>query len=292
MGSKGLASGSAVSPGAATIVNAMATGMGGAFAIELRVTATVTIVEGGKIEGKIVNGADESTELMETCVSRVLEMAGGNLGALVETRSDLPVARGLSSSSACSNAVVLATASALGKLDHETGPDSVLLNAGIDASVEAGVTVTGAFDDASASFYGGAVITDNARREIMRREEMPELEVAILVPEERSYSGEVDLERIRLLSPQVEIAHREALEGDIFRAITLNGLIFCASLSYDPHPAIIALESGALAAGLSGKGPAFVAIGEDVSGVARAWGDLDGDVILTRVDNSGSMVIE
>jgi len=210
----------------------------------------------------------------------------------VETRSNLPVARGLSSSSACSNAVVLATASALGKLDYDIDPDSVLLSAGIDASMEAGVTVTGAFDDASASFYGGAVITDNARREILRREGMPELEVAILVPDEKSYSGKVDLERIRLLAPQVGIAHREALEGDIFRAMTLNGLIYCASLGYNPHPAMVALESGALAAGLSGKGPAFVAIGEDVSGVARAWGDLEGEVIRTRVDNSGSRVID
>ena len=288
----GLAEGSAESPGAATIINAMATGCGGAFAIGLKVRATVTLIEGGEIHGKIADEADEDTDLMELCASRALKEANEELGAVVETRSDLPVARGLSSSSACANAVVLATVSALSKLDHDMGPDSLLLDMGIDASMDAGVTITGAFDDASASFYGGAVVTNNSERKILRRETLPEMEVAILVPGEKSYSGGVDLATIKLLAPQVELAHKEALEGDLFRAMVLNGLIYCASLGYDPRPTVVALRAGAAAAGLSGKGPAFVALAENVDDVVGAWGDLGGEVIRTGIDNVGSRVIE
>ncbi|MBU7005042.1 MAG: shikimate kinase, partial [Theionarchaea archaeon] len=119
-----------------------------------------------------------------------------------------------------------------------------------------------------------------------------DLEVAILVPAGKSYSSEVDLPTIKLLAPQVEMAHEEALKGDMLRAMTLNGIIYCASLGYDPKPAVVALKSGALAAGLSGKGPAFVAVGDDLGEVVGAWNDLGGEIIRTRVNNDGSRVVE
>ena len=112
------------------------------------------------------------------------------------------------------------------------------------------------------------------------------------IPEGKSYSSEVDLPTIKLLSPQVELAHEDALQGDMLRAMTLNGIIYCASLGYDPEPAVVALRAGALAAGLSGKGPAFVAVGDDLGDVVGAWSDLGGDIIRTRVNNEGSRVLE
>ena len=51
----------------------------------------------------------------------------------------------------------LATIAALGK----TLDDLELVKLGVDAAFDAKVTVTGAFDDACASYFGGAVITDN-----------------------------------------------------------------------------------------------------------------------------------
>lgn len=78
-------------------------------------------------------------------------------GVSVKTASTLPVASGLSSSSATSNAVIMATHEAL-KTKYLDGPAEDylnsydLINMGVDASLEAGVTITGAFDDASASF--------------------------------------------------------------------------------------------------------------------------------------------
>ncbi len=110
---------------------------------------------------------------MEICVSKVVEKFKEHYkldeietGFTVKTSSTLPVASGLSSSSATSNAVVIATANALMneyqfKSRSKDFNELDLLNMGVDASLEAGVTITGAFDDASASYFGGLTITNN-----------------------------------------------------------------------------------------------------------------------------------
>ncbi len=287
-----LATGSAESPGAGTIVNAMATGKGAAFAIDLKVMAKVIINNEGGIRARIEGDRAEDTTLIELCVKTMLDEQEEEYGATVITKSELPVARGLSSSSAASNAVVMATASALEKLGHARKSDRKLMDIGIDASLRCGVSITGAFDDASASFFGGAVVTDNECREILRKMEMPDLETALLIPAEKSYSGKADVETMKLLAPQVEMAHKEAREGDILNALVMNGLIYCASIGLDPKPAILALRAGALAAGLSGKGPAFVALTEDGEAVRDAWKTFGGDVIITSTENYGSRVLE
>jgi len=287
-----LARGRAEAPGAGTIINAMATGRGAAFAIDLKMAATVILDGSGKVRGRILDEPGEDTRLMEACVAKMLARADESLGAIVETRSDIPIARGLKSSSACCNATILAAASALRKLGHKVPPDEEILGLGIDASKECGVTITGAFDDACASYFGGAVVTDNATRKMLRKVPMANLEAVILVPRAKSYSGKVDVATLKLLAPQVEIAHREALEGDLLKAMTLNGLIYCASLGYDPKPALVALRAGAVAAGLSGKGPAFVALCEKGGPVSNAWRDQGETVITTRTNNTGSKVLE
>jgi len=39
--------------------------------------------------------------------------------------------------------------------------DIEILNVGVDASIETKVSLTGAYDDACACYYGGFVVTDN-----------------------------------------------------------------------------------------------------------------------------------
>ena len=69
-----------------------------------------------------------------------------------------------------------------------------LVNLGVDAAFDAKVTVTGAFDDACALF-GGIVITDNLKREIVKQLPLPEdLTVLFLVPPEKAYSADSNVE--------------------------------------------------------------------------------------------------
>ena len=75
--------------------------------------------------------------------------------------------------------VTLATVAALNK----TLDDMTILNLGVDAAIEAKVTITGAFDDACASYFGGVVVTDNLKRKIVKRFKVDEaLTVLFYVP--------------------------------------------------------------------------------------------------------------
>jgi shikimate kinase len=279
--------GKAYAPGSGTLVNAIATGKGAAYAIDLKVWADVHLNHSGTVEGRIRGGEGGDPSLIERCVQRVLERFGGEYGATVETRSEVPISRGLSSSSAASNAAVLATLEALG----EEMEDLDIVRLAIDCSREVGVTITGALDDASASYFGGVTVTDNREGVVLSRSRLPDgLEVLIYVPQESSPTAAAPVERMRLFREEVALAHGRAMEGNFTGAMILNGLIYCAALGYSPLPAVLALEGGALGAGLSGTGTAFTALcsTEAVDEVREAWETLDGDLIRTRPNHEGA----
>ena len=284
--------GAASACGSATVVNAIATGKGAAFGVELRVRAECELTsEPGKIVGRVADEPSESARLIEICARKVLEhfKLERIYGARVETRSEIPVAVGLSSSSAAANAAVLATFAALGKKPEPR----VALNLGIDATFEAGVTITGAFDDAAASLYGCGVVTDNRKRRVLRRFKVgPGLKVLIHVPPTKLYTSKVELALVKPIRRAVEIAHSMALRGDIWGALTLNGILYSGALGQDPTPALEAMARGALAAGLTGTGPATVSVAKpDVAeAIRKAWRARPGRIIITRPAVKGARV--
>ena len=113
-----------LSPGSATIINAISTGFGSAFGIGLAIEAEAKFSSKG-VHCSSDLGADP--HLMNLCVEKVLDHYkigsakdfddlipsldfGNGEGIEVKTKSNLPLGSGLSSSSALSNAVVMATA--------------------------------------------------------------------------------------------------------------------------------------------------------------------------------------
>lgn len=279
--------GRAIAYGAGTIVNAIATGRGAAFGVRLWTKATVRLTdEPGVVSGRILSEPGEGTALLERAASVVLRAYGveGVYGAYVETDSNIPIARGLKSSSVAANAIVLATIGALGKRPRS---DLWAIGLAVKAAIEAGVTVTGAFDDACASYFGGVVVTDNLRREIVRRLAVTEeLAVLFLVARRKVYTVDMDVKRLRGLAPLVDAAYEEACKGRFWDAMTLNGLVYSAAIGYDPAPAFDALDGGAVAAGLSGTGPSIAAIvpPDRVDEVLDRWQAYEGDVIETRIN--------
>ena len=267
------------SNGAASILNAVATWKGSAFAIDLITRAEVELDGSPGIRGD-VPGMD--TRLIERCVERVLEHLGLEFGGRVRTASQIPVASGLKSSSAAANAVVLATLDAL-------DVDMDLVSAtriGVEAAREVGVTITGALDDALASMLGGVVVTDNREMSLLRRDEFS-CSVMLLVPDERIFSRDTDISRSRVIAPMADLAFNLAMQGDYGRAMTLNGLAYCAALGLSSEPLILALEKGAKGASLSGTGPSYAAlIDEDkMDGLEDSWKGLGGRVIRTKAIN-------
>jgi shikimate kinase len=274
--------------GAVTIVNAIATGRGAAFGIGLWTKARVRLTDDGAIETRIVDDEKESTLLAETCVRAVFDHFGtSKLGARVETESNIPVARGLKSSSVAGNAIVLATLAALQKRLES----SEILKLVVDASLQAKVSVTGAFDDAAASLYGNVVVTDNIASKVLRTFPVEDHYVLLLVPPEKAYTADADLRRIKTVTRQVEIAHEQALSGEYWNAMTLNGLIYSHVLSLPADVIVESLEAGALAAGISGKGPAYAFVVEEQfkDPVLDVLKGHEGEVIVSKTRNYPSL---
>lgn len=286
--------GKAIAHGAATIVNAIALGKGAALGVDLWTKAEVVLNHNPKIIiGEILSDSTEDTKLIEKAAARVFRFfnVDNEFGAKIKTWSNIPIARGLKSSSVAANAVVLATLKALNKqLD-----DLSIVSLGVDAAFDAGVTITGAFDDACASFFGDAVITDNSKKILLKRTKISEdLAVLFFVPKQKAYTANTDLSRLKAVKSFVKIAFNEAMKGKYWNALSLNGFIYSSALNYDTSLALECLEAGALASGLCGKGPAVTAIvdNDNIDRVKLVFQRYDGEIIESRINHQKATVIE
>ena len=160
---------------------------------------------------------------------------------------------------------------------------------GVQAAREVGVTVTGAFDDASASMLGGATVTDNADDRLLTHDCEFERSVLVWTPPQKAYSADADVERCRRIAPVAEGVADLALDGAYERAMTTNGLAYCAALGYSPEPMIEALAD-VRGVSLSGTGPSMVAVGERAAleAVKESWSDREGRTWLTRTNPNGA----
>ncbi|WP_435069897.1 shikimate kinase [Haloplanus sp. C73] len=286
--------GEAVALGAGTVLNALATGVGSAFAIDAETTARVELDDSGHVDGEIAGVDDGDTRLIRRCVEHVVDRFGDGQGGHVRTESDVPMAAGLKSSSAAANATVLATLSAL---DVDVGDDAPLdrtaaCRMGVDAARDAGVTVTGAFDDASASMLGGVTVTDNTSDDLLQRDGV-EWDVLVWTPPERAFSADADVERCKQVAPMADLVADLALDGRYGEAMTVNGLAFSAALGFPTDPAVEAMGH-VDGVSLSGTGPSVVAVG-DRDGLERVrdtWTEREGHTWLTTTRTDGARVIE
>ncbi len=281
--------GAARAPGAGTVLNAIATGTGSAFAIDRFIEAHVSLSTSPGIVAEVAEDEAADTTLITSCVEVTLDrFAPPDIqGGSVRTESELPMAAGLKSSSAAANATVLATLDALDVTDVDR-LDACRI--GVAAARDAGVTITGAFDDASASMLGGVTVTDNGEDKLCRHDRF-EYHVAVHTPPERAYSAETDVDRCRAVAPVATIVAELARDGRYAAAMTVNGFAFAGALGFSTEPMVTALPDIA-GVSLSGTGPSTVAIGTaaQIDGVVDRWQELSGSVFRTRTNNEGAVV--
>jgi shikimate kinase len=269
--------------GAATIVNAIATGKGAAFGITLETDAEVSL-EAGSGELRIQHST-EGSGLVAGCVRALAKKAGkGEVNGQVRVESEIPISRGLKSSSAVSNAVVLATARALGV----SLPDFELILTGIEESIRASVTITGAFDDASACYMGGVVATDNRAFTVLHQGTLdPELVVILHIPDRRITKASVKDLDFRPIEHEVEKAFDLALRGEYLKAMELNSRAYSKVLDVSEDIASLARKKGALAAGISGTGPATAIVCDRAAenDILRALQREEGSILKAHVND-------
>lgn len=251
-----------------TIVNAIASGKGAAFAVDLKAKARVTLSRGeSKIE--VFSRENEDPCLAKICVERCLSALADkgynteNLNAKVEIASDIPVAQGLSSSSAVANAVILAVLDAFQARNEFSAEEILKLN--VDASIKSRVSITGALDDASASLLGGICLCDNLSKKILLRKKFPKkYKAVVFVSKERCYTKDVNVQKIKILKNPISFIFENLLRNFskevLFDTMLINGLLYSTALGYDPRPIYDSILNHAITAGLSGTGPAFYAI--------------------------------
>ncbi|MCL2642235.1 MAG: shikimate kinase [Candidatus Bathyarchaeota archaeon] len=284
---------SALVHGAATIVNAMATKRGAAFGVNLYTKAEVKLTsEPRVIETEITSDLCEDSVLIQKAIGVVLKHFNleNTVGAKVRTWSNIPIARGLKSSSTAANAVVLATLGALG----ESFEDLDVVKLGVLAAFEAKVTITGAFDDACASYFGGLVVTDNLNCKLVKQEVLTD-DYAVLfqVPPKKAYTVNTNTGNFSSFEPQIETAYNMVLNGFPWEALTLNGQCYSAAFGFDDKVAMDALNAGAKAAGLCGKGPATTAVvsKEYIDQVKAAWQIYEGEIIQASLNHEKARLL-
>lgn len=270
--------------GAISIVNAVATGFGSAMGISLSVKVEIISKKGS---GLIFQKGGGSLMIKKIIYDVLQSKYINNNQLLININSEIPSGMGLKSSSAVSNAVALACIS----LTNKEISDEFVLNSAVDASLYAKTTITGAYDDSTACYYGGFVTTDNYKRKIWKRENSPtDISAVIFLPNNKKRG---DVTRLKLLSDIYLEAFQLAYSGQYWKAMTLNGVLTSSLLSNSYTITRMCLENGALAASISGNGPAIAAVvrESEVQKIKSVLSNLDGRVIISRTNNQKASTV-
>ncbi len=270
--------------GAISIVNAVATGNGSSLGISLGVSAHVELSAGhgvrfptGKNDDKLINNIVRNTLPKHIIEENMIT---------IKVRSEIPIGFGLKSSSAVSNAVALACS----RLATDVIDDFAVLDAAVRACLDAKVSITGAYDDATACYFGGFTVTDNYSRRLIKREQAPDNLHTILFLPRNTPRGEV--RKLSNLSSLFIDAFKLAEAGEYWKAMTMNGVLTSAALSSRYKPIMAAIEHGALASSISGNGPAVASISyeDKVEEIKSALTKFDGRIIVSKTNNQRATV--
>jgi shikimate kinase len=278
----------AIVHGAVSIVNAIANQKGATLGIDLKVEALVETSPG---KGIVIQSENKtlSSRLINKTVEKIVSPKDLESNKLTITlESEIPTGYGLKSSSAISSAVALGCA----KIFKTKFTDKQILLAGVDASIESKVSITGAYDDACSCYYGGFNVTDNAKKKRISFEKGPSNLVAVIfIPRNRKRGN---LKKLKVLSSVFEHSWNLAKKGDYWEAMMINGLATGSILSSNPDVIIELIEKGALGASVSGNGPAIAAVTkkENESNIKKVFSTLEGKIIVSKISNKKAEVHE
>ena len=274
--------------GAVSIVNAIAIGKGATLGIDTFVDTKLRKKEGTGIHITSENKTISSrliNKLIENMIpKKVLEKTRLEL----DFRSNIPTGYGLKSSSAISSAVVLACAKAFNK----QMTDEEILRMGARTSIQTKVSITGAYDDACACYFGGFNVTDNLKMKLIHREIAPkELQAIIFLPKSRKRGN---LRKLENFKSAFEKSWLLAKNSDYWNAGILNGIATTSILNSEPNLIMKLMEKGALCATISANGPSIMAITDkkNKSRIQKEFSGLDGRIIVSNINNKRAYIHE
>ena len=205
-----------------------------------------------------------------------------------EVISDVPVGQGLKSSAA----LACAALRALNEYSWSGLSDSEIVDMAVESQINCGCTVTGSMDDAWSAVDSGWKLVDPrlpASEAILFEGEIDE-DVVVLVVLRGSREKAVNTDSFSENQHLFERALASLTNGSVLDALSSNGMAVASST--DDFEALrtcnLAIASGALAAGLSGSGPAIaiVCYPTDVHNVKNSMEQNGLEVMETRFVNS------
>ena len=274
--------------GAVSLVNAISTGNGATLGIDTFVKTRLETKDGTGIyitsDNKTISSRLINKVIENIVPKRQLEKPRLEL----DFKSNIPTGYGLKSSSAISTAVSMACSKAF-KKDMN---DKKILKVGVESSIQTKVSITGAFDDACACYYGGFNVTNNYKRDLIFRHPAPKnLEAIIFLPKSRKRGN---LKKLKNFKDAFEKAWEFARKSDYWNAAILNGIATSSILNSNPELILKLVKKGAIGATISGNGPSIVAIVKRGHGsnIKKEFSSLEGNVLVSSINNKKAEVHE
>ena len=168
--------------GAVSIVSAIATGNGATLGIDTFVKTELDVKAGTGIHITSENKTISSRLINKVVENIIPKKQLEKIRLEIDVESNIPTGYGLKSSSAISTGVAMACSKAF----KRKLTDSKILKIGVESSIQTKVSVTGAYDDACACYYGGFNVTNNYKRNlIFRHPASNTLQAVIFLPKIR-----------------------------------------------------------------------------------------------------------
>ena len=274
--------------GAVSLVSAIANKKGATLGISLKVIVEIETTPG---KGIIIKSENKSlsSRLINKTIEKIVSKEDLEQNKITVTLdSEIPTGYGLKSSSAISSAVALACA----KIFKSKFTDQQILLAGVEASIESKVSITGAYDDACSCYYGGFNVTDNAKKKRIKHEKGPSNLIAVIfIPKNRKRGN---IKNLKVFASVFENAWELAKKRKYWDAMIINGLATASILNSEPKIIANLIEKGALGASISGNGPSIAAITkkENETAMRKVFSTLEGKIIVSKISNTKAEVYE
>ena len=271
----------AIVHGAVSIVSAIATGNGATLGIDTFVKTRLEVKDGRGIHITSDNRTISSRLINKVIENIIPKKQLEKVRLELDFQSNIPTGYGLKSSSAISTAVSLVCSKAFKK----KLTDNEILKIGIESSIQTNVSITGAYDDACACYYGGFNVTNNYKRDLVFRNIAPNnLQAIIFLPKSRKRGN---VKKLKDFKPAFEKAWELAKNHDYWNASILNGIATSSILNSNPKLLFQLIKKGAVSATISGNGPSIVAITKKGhnSNIKKELSSLEGKVIISNINN-------
>lgn len=239
---------------AITILNAIYADFGSAIGIDIPITVELREFD----SFSITTYPENSHNLIKAC----LEVVGNESNIPMEnieisTYSPLPSQRGLKTSSAISCALIDALSNFY---DLQYSIQDVILLAST-ASIRSGVSITGAYDDAYASYCGGMVITETQTKVPVHHIDinLPE-QILLLIPESTLSKNDIDVSQYYMSDELQRTVINNIMDRNIYDAIKINTEFYAPKLLHNHHDISEISKFPCELIGLNGAGPSLFAL--------------------------------